>query len=144
MLLNDIADNRHRVQTILTRLKDNGRDENTLKQLVREQLLSPEQYEKIKENAAAALDLAAIAEIIKDTKVGRGLKFLPRTVDDLKTKVQVLLKEIATKGIDAIKNELIAILDELLHKNGITKNVYTSINNDIKKGEGFGYYGYLL
>ena len=142
MLLNDIADNRHRVQTILTRLKDNGRDENTLKQLVREQLLSPEQYEKL--NAAAALDLTAIAEIIKDTKVGRGLKFLPRTVDDLKTKVQVLLKEIATKGIDAIKNELIAVLDKLLHKNGITENVYSSINNDIKKGEGLGYYGYLL
>ena len=133
----------YRVQTILTRLKDNGRDENTLKQLVREQLLSLEQYEKINASAAA-LDLAAIADIIKDTKVGRGLKFLPRTVDDLKTKVQVLLKEIATKGIDAIKNELIAILDELLHKNGITKNEYTSINNDIKKGEGWGYYGYLL
>ena len=130
----------YRVQTILTRLKDNGRDENTLKQLVREQLLSLEQYEKINASAAA-LDLAAIAEIIKDTKVGRGLKFLPRTVDDLKTKVQVLLKEIATKGIDAIKNELIAVLDELLHKNGITKDEYTSI---IKKGDGWGYYGYLL
>ena len=140
MLLNDIADNRHRVQTILTRLKDNGKDENTLKQLVREQLLSPEQYEK----AAAALDLTAIADIIKDTKVGRGLKFLPRTVDDLKKKLQVLLNEIATKGIDAIKKELIAILDELLHKNGITKDEYISINNDIKKGEGWGYYGYLL
>ena len=101
--------------------------------------MSPEQYEKI--NAAAALDLTAIADIIKDTKVGRGLKFLPRTVDDLKAKVQVLLKEIATKGIDAIKNELIALLDELLHKNGITESEYTSI---IKKGEGWGYYGYLL
>ena len=143
MLLNDIADNRQRVQAILRRLKDNGRDENTLKQLVREQLLSPEQYEKLNA-AAAAIDLTAIADIIKDTKVGRGLKFLPRTVDDLKKKVQVLLKEIATKGIDATKKELIAILDELLHKDGITKNEYTSINNDIKKGEGWGYYGYLL
>ena len=132
MLLNDIADNRHRVQTILRRLNDNGKDENTLKQLVREQLLSPEQYEKIKENA----DLTAIADIIKDTKGGRGLKFLPRTIADLKSKVQVLLKEIATKGTDAIKKELIALLDELLHKNGITKNEYTSI---IKKGDGWGY-----
>ena len=54
-----------------------------MKQLVREQLLSPEQYEKI--NAAAALDLTAIANIIKDTKVGRGLKFLPRTVENEST-----------------------------------------------------------
>jgi len=139
MLLKDIADNRDRVQTILLRLND-GRDENTLKQLVREQLLSPEQHEKIKEDS----DLIDIADIIKDTKVGRGLKFLPRTINDLKSKAQVLLKEIATKGIDAIKNELLAILDELMHKNGITKDEHTSITNDIKKGEGFGYYGYLL
>ena len=139
ILLNDIADNRHRVQTILRRLNETN-DENTLKQLVREQLLSPEQYEKIKENA----DLTAIADIIKDTKVGRGLKFLPRTINDLKSKVQVLLNEVATKGIDAIKKELIAILDELLHKNGITESEYTSINNNIEKGDGWGYYGYLL
>ena len=139
MLFNDIADNRHRVQAILRRLNDE-RDDNTLKQLVREQLLSSEQYEKIKEDS----DLTDIADIIKDTKVGRGLKFLPRTINDLRSKMQVLLKEVATKGLDAIKNELIAILDELLHKNGITKNEYTSINNDIKKGQGWGYYGYLL
>ena len=113
-----------------------------MKQLVREELISPEQYEKIKENAAA--DLTSIAEIIKDTKVGRGLKFLPSTIDDLKLKVQVLLKEIATKGIDAIKNELIAILDELLHKSGITKKEYNTITDKIKTGKGWGYYGYYL
>ena len=58
--------------------------------------MSPEQYEKI--NAAAALDLTAIADIIKDTKVGRGLKFLPRTIDDLKTKLQLLLTEVTKSG----------------------------------------------
>ena len=108
-------------------------DENTLNQLVREQLLSPEQYEKLKEEGEAELDLNVIADVIKNTKVGRGLKFLPTTINDLKTKLQSLIKDTATKGIDAIKSELLAILDELLHKKGITKDEYTSINEDIKE-----------
>ena len=64
MLLNDIAKNRHRVQTIFRRL-NKAEDENTLNQLVREQLLSPEQYEKFKEESDAELDLYVIADVIK-------------------------------------------------------------------------------
>ena len=144
MLLNDIAGNRHRVQTIFRRLNE-AKDENTLNQLVREQLLSPEQYEKLKTHADAALDLNVIADVIKNTKVGRGLKFLPRTIDDLKTKLHGLIKDTTTMGLDAIKNELLAILDELLHKRGITKDEHTSINNDIKEGaRGWGHLGYFM
>ena len=40
-----------------------------IKQLAAEELLSPEQFEQ--------LDLPTIALVIKDTKVGQGLKFLP-------------------------------------------------------------------
>ena len=43
------------------------------------------------------------------------------------TKLQSLIKDTATKGIDAIKGQLLAILDELLHKKGITKDEYTSL-----------------
>ena len=98
MLLNDIADNRHRVQTIFRRLNE-AKNENTLNhQLIREQLLSPEQYEKLKEEGEAELDLNVIADVIKNTKVGRGLKFLPTTINDLKTKLQCLIKDTTTKG----------------------------------------------
>ena len=143
MLLNDIADNQHRVQTIFRRLNE-AKDENTLNQLVREHLLSPEQYEKLKIDADAALDLNIIADVIKNTKVGRGLKFLPTTVDNLKTKLIGLIEDATTKGFDAMKYELLAILDELLHKNGITKDEHASINNDIKEGSGWGRYGFIL
>ena len=116
-----------------------------MNQLVLEQLLSPEQYEKLKTQADAALDLNVIADVIKNTKVGRGLKFLPRTIDDLKAKLHGLIKDTATMGLDVIKNELLAILDELLHKRGITKDEHTSISNDIKEGAGgWGHLGYFM
>ena len=143
MLLNDIADNQYRVQTIFRRLNE-AKDENTLNQLVSEHLLSPEQYEKLKTHADAAFDLNVIADVIKNTKVGRGLKFLPTTIDDLKTKLHGLVKDMATMGLDVVKKELLAILDELLHKNGITKDDHASINNNIKEGSGWGRYGFLL
>ena len=143
MLLNDIADNQHRVQTIFRRLNE-AKDENTLNQLVREHLLSPEQYEKLKTHADAALDLNIIADVIKNTKIGRGLKFLPTTIDNLKAKLNGLVKDTATKGLDALKSNILAILDELLHKNGITKDEHASINNDIKDGSGWGRYGFIL
>ena len=48
-------------------------------------------------------------------------------------------------GLDAIKYELLTILDELLHKNGITKDEHASINNDIKEGAGgWSHWGYFM
>ena len=56
--------------------EDNEQD--ILKRLTREELLSEEQYKKL--SALEDLtDLEAVADIMKDTKVGQGLKFLPRT-----------------------------------------------------------------
>ena len=140
MLLNDIDDNRFRVQAIFRRLNEAVDEDLVLNQLVREHLLSPEQHEKLKTDS----DLNTIADVIKNTKVGRGLKVLPTTVDNLKTKLIGLIEDTTTKGLDAIKYELLAILDELLHKNGITKDEHASINNDIKEGSGWGRSGFIL
>ena len=76
MLLNDIYSNRYRLQTILTRLDDaqNARDiSNILEQLVREEMLSHEQYEKLVE--LEELELPSVVEIIKETKMGQGLNY---------------------------------------------------------------------
>ena len=45
----------------------------------------------------AELDLNVIADVITNTKVGCGLKFLPTTINDLKTKLQSLIKDTTTK-----------------------------------------------
>ena len=141
MLLNDIDDNRFRVQAIFRRLNEAVDESLVLNQLVREQLLSPEQYEKLKTDS----DLNTIADVIKNTKVGRGLKFLPTTVDNLKTKLFGLIEDTTTMGLDAIKYELLAILDELLHKKVISEIGHTTMKNDIKEGAGgWGHWGYFM
>ena len=79
MLMDDINSNRRCVQSIFT-LLGNAQDKNEilfiLEQLVRGELLSLEQFEQLSE--LEQMDLLAIACVIKDTKVGKGIKFLPR------------------------------------------------------------------
>ena len=80
MLLDDIEKNRYRVEQIFQRLTDVEDKEEmltVLKTLVREGHLSDEQFERLVELEDP--DLHTIKEVITDTKVGEGLKFLPRT-----------------------------------------------------------------
>ena len=91
ILLYDIDNNRYRVNSILRRLNNSQDDiKNVLKTLIREELLSEEQFKKLN-NLEEKFDLYAVALVIKDTKIGRGLKFLPRKMNDLVTSLQTLL-----------------------------------------------------
>ena len=93
ILLIDIKKNRYRVYSILLRLNGVQGDEdmmaNALQQLAREELLSPDQYKKL--NELEGITLSAIADIIKETKIGYGIKFLPRTIGDLSKKLPLLI-----------------------------------------------------
>ena len=82
MLLDDISQNRYRVQSILRRLAD-AEDEGQLS-FTQEQLASEELLSELSE-ALQNDDLysSQVAGVIKNTKVGQGLKFLPRKVNDL-------------------------------------------------------------
>ena len=101
MLLDDIAQNRHRVQTILKRLADAEGEEQvsfTLKQLALEERLSEEQHLELATSLQNDhLDSSRVAEV-KNTKVGQGLKFLSRKLTDLVKSLQVLLEELAETG----------------------------------------------
>ena len=73
ILLDNIAKNQYRIQSIFHRLKEGGYDKSfILKQVAKEELLSGELHDKL-----AALkelnDLTKIADIVKETKVGQGL-----------------------------------------------------------------------
>ena len=129
MLLNDIDENSFRVESILTRLDEADDEEdiaNTLEQLKREELISQEQYQKLVEDDAA-FELPAIVTIIKDTKIGRGLNFLPRKLSDLTSKLESLIEE----GTVPIK-DLLVYLDEIFRQKGITLKKYQSIKKDIE------------
>ena len=67
-----------------------------LKQLAAEELPSPEQFEQLFE--LEQMDLPTIALVIKDTKVGQGLKFLPRKLTDLMQQLQIWLKDLVETG----------------------------------------------
>ena len=64
----------------------------TLKQLALEELLAEEQHLELeKAPLNDDLDSLRVAEVIKNTKVGERLKFLPRKLTDLVKSLQVLL-----------------------------------------------------
>ena len=74
--------------------------------------MSEEQFKKL--SALEDLtDLEAVTEIVKDTKVGQGLKCLPRTLDGLHKSWQLLPEELDETGIAMIINRLAAVLQEL-------------------------------
>ena len=131
MLVDDINNNRYSVKSILTRLSNSQDDiKNILEMLVREEQLSEEQFEKLVK-LEETFDLPAVALVIKDTKIGQGLKFLPRKMNDLVKSLQRLLTELVETGSSTVRNNVTAVLEELLRRKGITQERYNSIIEDI-------------
>ena len=139
MLLRDINDNRYRVKTILTRLYNDQSQQNynflaTLNRLFYEDLLSQKQYDEMKDLGGNNNNnnLQSIANIVKGTKYGQGLKFLPREVADLKNEFQTLITKVASEGINKLeKNLMAAYLNELSKQKVITKHECNSIKKDV-------------
>ena len=136
MLVNDINKNRYRVKSIFTQLVDDASGDKDdalpiLKALVREKLLSEEQYEKLVK--LEDMDLPTISQIISATKVGRVLSFLPRKVSDLRNSLHSLLMGIAESGHSMIQDKLAALLEEFWRLKAISDEQYTIIKkgNDI-------------
>ena len=96
-----------------------------LKMLVREGLLSNDQFESLKELEEP--DVQAIKEVITNTKVGDGLNMLPRTLSSLRHTLHSLLKYLKESGGTFLKSKVIAILDELLRRNAIRPEEYENL-----------------
>ena len=100
----------------------------TLKQFALEELLSEEQHlELAKALLNNHLYSSRVAEIIKNTKVGQGLKFLPRKLNDLVKSLQVLLEVLAETGTTELRYKVAAVLEERLRYNEISLDRYSSI-----------------
>ncbi len=130
-LLKDVNNNRHRVYSILQRIKDADDADNillALQQLAREELLSEEQYQKIA--GLEEITLPIVADIIKESKVGQGLKCLPRTVVGLSAKIPLLVKELKETGHACVRNELAGVLEELYRQEGIPFKQYFRLKKD--------------
>ena len=130
MLLDDIAENRYRITQLIDRLMDAGDKEHLtiiLDSLVSEGLISEEQFTELSQ-METPLDLEKIKEVITRTKTGHGLKFLPRTIIDLRHTLHTLLTELGEEeGDNTIRSKISAILEELFRRNVIRDSEYQNI-----------------
>ena len=94
--------------------------------MVREKLINEEQREELLKEEE--LDLDKVIQQLKQVKVGRGLKFLPRLTNDLLNKKQELLTSLKdAKNSKQMKCNLIGVLDELLQRRGISKQTHKDL-----------------
>ena len=91
--------------------------------------MSEEQFKKLSAPEDFT-DLEEVADIVKDTKVGQGLKFLPRTLDALHKSCQLLQKEFGETGSAMIRNRLAAVLQELNRRKIISDKLYVKLKDD--------------
>ena len=138
MLLREIERNRDRVQQVIRKMgtlfledADDKEVVNVLRRLAKEDLLSHEQYTKLValENL---LDMEKLVAVMKETKIGRGLNFIPRKTMDIWKKLRKLLEEFDKEGDSEVRSEVLALMDELLTRKELTKKEYdimASMNN---------------
>ena len=74
--------------------------------------------------------MPAVADIIKDTKTGQGLNFLPRTLTKLTKKLTLLLEELSKTGQSRVKKEVAGVLEELLRQGGVSLHKYQEIKDE--------------
>ena len=132
MLLGDIGANRYRISSIFTRLFDTENSDQmktVLKLLKQEELLSAEQFQRLSELEEP--DAPTIAAVIKESKIGQGVKFLPRTINLLQESLHSLLAELKEKGSAVIKDKLAGVLEELWKRHAISETGYNSIKETL-------------
>ena len=138
MLLKEIRVNRYRVSNIVHRMNVILSGENVnkkeisdgLKNLISGNLINDEQYKAL-QNKIDDLDVDNLIWEIKSVKVGRGLEFLPRKTHDLLEKLKEWVGEFGVEGTAALRQKILGVLDELLFRKVISKNVYKDVKSDI-------------
>ena len=93
--------------------------------LEREGLISDEQFEQLGE--LENTEIEKISSILKGTKIGQGVSFLPTTMTALRYTLGELWK--ASDG----KNKILPVLQELLRRGGMTDEQYSILLNELDK-----------
>ena len=68
-----------------------------------------------------------------ETKEGHGIEFLPADINSLQTKLAYLLGEFQAGNSSATRNEIVAIVDNLLGRNRLSRSEYRRINDFIQQ-----------
>ena len=67
---------------------------------------------------------------MKDTKIGQGLKFLPRRLADQTKHLLIWLEELVDTGKSDVRKKVAGLLEELLRRKGISHERYITIKED--------------
>ena len=134
LLVDDIANNRCRVREIINRLTQADNDKSrlwTMNQLVKKKFISDDQYFKLADILLDQLDLVKLTAVIKETTFRRGMNFLPRKTGDLINSLQEWLNELAETGTSVVRDKISSVLEELLRRKEMTRNVTMNSNKNI-------------
>ena len=101
---------------------------NQLHSLARKQLISKNRFDTLY-SSKNKQDISNIANIIKLTKIGRYVRFLPRTTRGLFDALNTIVDVVPNSSNSILKTELFAILDELLQRKAITDKDYNIVRN---------------
>ena len=133
MVLNDISRNHERLKKIAYRIQpvftDNTDECERIKVfrgLQRQNLISSEQYQNLKKDVKT-MDFDSILAMVASTKIGRGTRFLPNTLQRLKDTAVSLSDKLEETNSKSIRCNLLAILDKLLSRRGISQGDYDEI-----------------
>ena len=125
MLLDDINNNRRRIQEIFQRIDDADDNEADIwKMLAREDLISDEQFEELKD--LENTEVEEISNILKGVKIGQGIPFLPTSLKDLRH----MFGQLWEKGV---KNKILPVLKELLRRGGVTIGQFSTLVDELDK-----------
>ena len=72
-------------------------------------------------------------EIFSTFHIGNGIQFLPGDINGLQIKLDYLLAEYRAGNTSATRNEIVAIIDELLRRKQLSQVKYNNINNFIQQ-----------
>ena len=130
MLLDDINNNRRRIREIFQHIDDaDDNEEGVWKMLVREGLLSGDQFEKL-----SALDSTDMEKsVLEGAKIGQGVSFLPMSFSDLHNIFGKLWEKIEKHGSKMVKTKLLPIREVLLRRGGVTVPQYAVLMQELEK-----------
>ena len=133
LLVNDIAKNRVRVREIVRRFNQACDDSKSrlwiIEQLAKEELLSEQQYFKLVE-IIDEIDIKQLTDVIRETKIGQGMNFLPRKTGDLIDSLREWMQEFVEKGGTVLQNKISSVLNELLRRKTISDERYNEFKEE--------------
>ena len=126
MLVDDIHRNHSRIHEIFRRIED-GDEETVWKMLAREGLISDDQFLKLQHVDGADVD--KISDVLKTSKIGQGISFLPTALSELRNTLKQLYEKFKEEGSEFVRKKLSPILDELRRLGAMTDDQYSTIQS---------------